>query len=193
MSPAAVELKFGGDDGEHPSAEVGLPDGRRLRFRGMVDRIDRAADGSLLVVDYKTGKGTSYRPVDEDRLDRGRRLQLPIYADAARRAFPGDAEPVRVDAYYWFVEESGRKAWRGGPDDEAVQERFESVVGTIVDGIESGKFPANPGEESYFGPTHCGFCDFQRVCPSSRVDLWEGVRDDPALDDYRELAEGELP
>ncbi len=53
--------------------------------------------------------------------------------------------------------------------------------------------PPTPGEEAYFGPTHCGFCDFNRVCPSSRVDLWEGVRDDPALDDYRELAEGEIP
>jgi RecB family exonuclease len=193
MSPTAVELMFGGDDGEHPPAEVSLPDGRRLHFRGMVDRIDRAADGSLLVVDYKTGKGTSYRPVDEDRLDRGRRLQLPIYADAARRAFPGDAEPVAVDAYYWFVEESGRKAWRGGPVDAAVQERFESVVGTIVDGIEAGEFPANPGDEGYFGPTHCGFCDYQRVCPTSRVDLWEGVREDEALGDYVELAEGEIP
>jgi RecB family exonuclease len=159
----------------------------------MVDRIDRAEDGSLLVVDYKTGKGTSYRPVDEDRLDRGRRLQLPIYADAARRAFPGDADPVAVDAYYWFVEESGRKAWRGGAVDDEVQERFESVVATIVDGIEAGRFPANPGEEGYFGPTHCGFCDYQRVCPTSRVDLWEGVRDDARLDEYRHLAEGELP
>ncbi len=194
VAPAAVELLFGDDEGTHPPAEVGLPDGRRLRFRGMVDRIDRAADGSLLVIDYKTGKGTSYRPVDEDRLDRGRRLQLPIYADAARRAFPGEGGEVpAVDAYYWFVEESGRKAWRGGAVDDEVQDRFESVVGTVVDGIEAGEFPANPGEEGYFGPTHCGFCDYQRVCPTSRVDLWEGVRDAPALADYVELAEGDLP
>jgi hypothetical protein len=191
MSPAAVELMFGDD--ANPPAEVALPDGRRLHFRGMVDRIDRAEDGTLLVLDYKTGKGTSYRPVDDDRLDRGRRLQLPIYADAARRAFAEDGEPPGVDAYYWFVEESGRKAWRGGPVDDEVQERFESVVGTIVDGIESGRFPANPGDESYFGPTHCGFCDYNRVCPSSRVDLWEGVREDEALAEYTHLAEGEVP
>jgi hypothetical protein len=42
------------------------------------------------------------------------------------------------------------------------------------------------------GPTHCGVCDFNRVCPSSRVDLWEGVRGDPALERYVDLAEGEL-
>jgi hypothetical protein len=194
MSPVAVELVFGDDEGAHPPAEVGLADGRRLHFRGMVDRIDRAVDGSLLVIDYKTGKGTSYRPVDDDRLDRGRRLQLPIYADAARRSFPTDeGDAPEVDAYYWFVEESGRKAWRGGPVDGDVQHRFESVVGTIVDGIEAGTFPANPGEEAYLGPSHCGFCDYDRICPSSRVDLWEGVREDPALAGYVELAEGDIP
>jgi len=191
--PAGVELLFGGDN-EHPAAEVGLPDGRRLRFKGAIDRVDRADDGSLLVIDYKTGKGLGYRAVDSDRLDRGRKLQLPIYADAARRALaPDDDPPASVEAYYWFVEQSGKTAWRGGPVDEAVQERFEDVVATLVEGIEGGDFPANPGEEAFRGPTHCGFCDFQRVCPSSRVDLWEGVRRDPALERYVELAEGEVP
>ncbi|HEY5886402.1 MAG TPA: PD-(D/E)XK nuclease family protein, partial [Acidimicrobiales bacterium] len=191
--PAAVELLFGGDS-EYPAAEVGLPDGRRLRFKGAIDRVDREADGSLLVIDYKTGRGGSYRNVDDDRLDRGKRLQLPIYADAARRALgPADGPPPPVEAYYWFVEEGGKKAWRGGPVDEAVQDRFEDVVATVVDGIEGGDFPANPGEDGFYGPSHCGYCDFNRVCPSSRVDLWEGVRKDEAIARYVELAEGELP
>ena len=66
-------------------------------------------------------------------------------------------------------------------------------MATVVDGIEGGDFPANPGEEGFYGPSHCGYCDFNRVCPSSRVDLWEGVRKDDALHRYVELAEGELP
>ena len=190
--PEGVELLFGGES-EHPAAEVSLPDGRRLRFKGAIDRVDRADDGSLLVIDYKTGKGLGYRAVDNDRLDRGRKLQLPIYADAARRALAADEDPPPpVEAYYWFVEQGGKKAWRGGAVDDAVQERFEDVVATVVEGIEGGDFPANPGEEAFRGPTHCGFCDFNRVCPSSRVDLWEGVRGDPALERYVDLAEGEL-
>jgi ATP-dependent helicase/nuclease subunit B len=190
-TPVAVELAFGGES-EPPAAEVALPDGRRLRFRGAIDRVDRAADGSLLVVDYKTGKSDAYRDVDKDRLDRGRRLQLPIYADAARRALDPDAQ---VDAYYWFVEESGRKAWRGGRIDEPVQRRFEEVVSVAVDAIEAGDFPANPGQEDLFRgrPTHCSFCDYHQVCPTGRVDLWEGIRDDPAIERYVELAEGEVP
>lgn len=192
-APAAVELHFG-EEAEHPPAEVALPDGRRLRFKGAVDRIDRGPDGSLLVIDYKTGKGASHRAVDDDRLDRGRRLQLPIYADAARRALgPGDGPTPGVEAYYWFVEEGGRKAWRGGPVDAEVQARFEDVIATVVDGIEQGDFPANPGEDGFWGPSNCGYCDYQRVCPGSRVDLWEGVRRDPGLERYVALAEGPLP
>ena len=191
--PTAVELHFGEED-EHPPAEVALPDGRRLRFKGAIDRVDREADGSLLVIDYKTGSGTAYKAVDDDRLDRGKRLQLPIYADAARRALAPEGGPApEVEAYYWFVEEGGRKAWRGGPVDEAVQARFEEVIATVVDGIEGGDFPANPGEGQFFGPKNCGFCDFQRVCPSTRVDLWEGVRRDDRLARYVDLAEGALP
>ncbi len=191
--PAAVELLFGGES-EHPPAEVALPDGRRLRFKGAIDRVDREADGSLLVIDYKTGRSSNYRAVDADRLDRGKRLQLPIYADAARRALgPEDGPPPDVDAYYWFVEEGGKKAWRGGPVDDAVQARFEDVIATVVDGIEGGDFPANPGEEGFYGPSNCKFCDYQRVCPSTRVDLWEGVRRDDELSRYVELADGERP
>ncbi len=190
--PVAVELHFGDDEGGNPAAEVALPDGRSLRFRGAIDRVDRAADGSLLVVDYKTGRSDPYRPVDKDPLDRGRRLQLPIYADAARRAL-GAGPDTEVDAFYWFVEESGKKAWRGGRMDADVQRRFEEVVAVAVDAIEEGDFPANPGEEAFFGPTHCGHCDFNRVCPTGRVDLWEGVRRAPEIERYVELAEGEAP
>jgi putative RecB family exonuclease len=47
LSPAAREL----------FVEFDLPSG--LRLRGIVDRVDRAADGSVRIVDYKTGKAPS--------------------------------------------------------------------------------------------------------------------------------------
>lgn len=189
-TPVAVELAFGDEDGP-PPAEVALPDGRRLLFRGMIDRVDRAEDGSLVVIDYKTGSSSGYSTVDKDRLDRGRHLQLPLYADAARRALAPDDPAPAVDAYYWFVEQPGRTAWRGGPIDDAVQDRFEDVVTTIVEGIETGRFPANPGPEGFWGPPNCQYCDYRRVCPNSKVELWEGVRRDPSLGRYVEMAEPE--
>ena len=55
-----------------------------------------AADGTLHVVDYKTGKADDYRDLSEDNPDaQGRRLQLPVYGQAARLR-PGD--PGRAGA-----------------------------------------------------------------------------------------------
>ena len=48
------------------------------KVAGRIDRIDRAADGSVNIVDYKTGKARSQEDADES-------LQLSIYAMAAER------------------------------------------------------------------------------------------------------------
>ena len=57
--------------------------GVRLGLR--VDRIDRLADGSLLVIDYKTGMPKKLLNRDGDPLD----LQLVVYADALEDAVGG--------------------------------------------------------------------------------------------------------
>ncbi|WP_165367551.1 PD-(D/E)XK nuclease family protein, partial [Phytoactinopolyspora endophytica] len=59
LEPVAAEWVFDG-------AEIPLGDDRSLRVRGKIDRIDRAADGTLVVTDYKTGKSDSYRKLTED-------------------------------------------------------------------------------------------------------------------------------
>ena len=46
-----------------------LPDGRHVHFRGLADRVDVADDGTLHVVDYKTGKADNYRDLSEDNPD----------------------------------------------------------------------------------------------------------------------------
>ena len=78
-----VEAAFG-FAGE-PQAGMELSDGTRIGFRGMADRLDMSADGSsVLVIDYKTGGAYSYRELERDVIDRGKRLQLGIYSLAAR-------------------------------------------------------------------------------------------------------------
>jgi RecB family exonuclease len=37
-----------------------------IRVAGVIDRIDRLPDGSIEVIDYKTGRSKSQREVDED-------------------------------------------------------------------------------------------------------------------------------
>ena len=71
-APLFAELGFGFVVDSIDAVEVRLPDGRTLRVRGRIDRVDVAADGTIHVVDYKTG---SYHAATSDLLERrpGRR------------------------------------------------------------------------------------------------------------------------
>ena len=184
VHPVAVELGFGSD--ESPPVAFVTGSGRQVAFRGMIDRVDRdSGTGRLVVVDYKTGRDDGYGPIARDITDSGRHLQLVIYGEAARRHFGGDD----VEAYFWFVEQGVSGKRLGGVIGDAERTRFGEVLDVIVDGIEQGRFPANPGEaDFFFGFEHCSYCDYQRVCPPGRDDLWEGVQLSPKLDAYRRLA-----
>jgi hypothetical protein len=201
IDPAAVEYRFGlTDPGTGETVEpvvVDIGNDRQIRFRGAVDRIDRSLDGSRLVVlDYKTGSAWGYDVVDPAHADhdivaRGTLLQLPIYAAAARAAFPGAAQ---VEAYYWFIGQRGAIELLGGVIDDGAQKRFGSVMRTIADGIEGGVFPARPGEEVWrpsIGQTHenCMYCDYDKLCPTGRGEQWVTLRQRDELRDYVELAE----
>src|SRR5262249_28249510 len=106
LEPVSVEHRFGFSDADGDAVApvvVDLGDGGVRRCGGAVDRIDRAPDGNRLVVlDYKTGSANSYSVLrendDYDIVARGTLLQLPVYALAARDAFP---DAVDVAAYYW--------------------------------------------------------------------------------------------
>jgi hypothetical protein len=198
-TPVAVEHRFGIDDPDDPAstdhgpAVLDLGDGRTVAFRGVIDRIDRTADGGLLVLDYKTGSTRGFEDLDDDITARGQHLQLGVYALAARRDHPGTGA---VDTRYWFVGSGGEPQLIGRPFDDDAEDRFRSVVGTILDGVVGGRFPANPGDERWdrggYVHDHCKFCDFDRVCATTRGRRWQQLRRLPELADYVELAEGEL-
>jgi RecB family exonuclease len=176
-----------GFDGLEP-VHIKLPDGRELDFRGRADRVDRSLDGTLTVLDYKTGKGAGYDEVEDDPVVRGQRLQLPLYAAAARQQLGADD----VHAYYWFATRAGKYQQFGYELDAPRQVRFESVLTEIVDGIESGVFPAEPGQANWFFGTfeNCAFCEFDELCPSDRDAHWEAIAEAPQLVRFRRLADG---
>ena len=197
VSPIGVEAEFGIDrDGWQP-AELTLPDGTGVRFRGKIDRIDADSSGRrALVLDYKTGGSSSYRKLKDDPIDRGQRLQLAIYSLAARQALGADAD---VSAAYWFVTSGGKFELMPSPpvniEDEGVMGRFSEGISTIVGGIRSGLFPANPGSgdpsDSYNYESNCRFCDFKTLCPSRRDVQWSRKRGAPQLAGYLQLTEGD--
>ncbi len=176
-----------------PPAGMELSDGTRIGFRGIADRLDISSDGSsVLVIDYKTGSAGSYRELEGDVIDRGKRLQLGIYSLAARSIEPAAG---KVRAAYWFATARGgfQFAPRGYLDmgDERVSRRFREGISTIVEGIRRGLFPANPGRQARGGGANCRFCDFDSLCPARRDEIWEAKRADPILSGYVALADGD--
>ncbi|MBI2168807.1 MAG: PD-(D/E)XK nuclease family protein [Actinobacteria bacterium] len=192
VAPVAVEHQF--PDADEPALEIPAG-GRSVRLRGRIDRIDRAPDGSRLrVLDYKTGRPLAASPRKDpfaaDPVIGGTRLQLPAYALAARRAF-GE---VPVTAHYWHVAQRHGFKLEGYDVTDAVLERFREVLANIVDGVESGVFPPNPGDEAWNPTTgrptfeHCRSCAYDQVCPVDRDEAFHRKRGHEALEVYVRLA-----
>jgi len=177
---AEKSFGFGRVDSLEP-LKITLKDGSELSFRGMIDRVDVSKDKKRIVVtDYKTGSSYSYRNMDKDPLDAGRRLQLPLYSLAAKRAFDAVEE---AQGSYWFVSASSNFD-RKFIDLAQVEDRFNEVIEGISTGIQTGLFPANPGPPGLFGPENCSYCDFARICPSAKSGLWDRKKDDVRLASY---------
>ncbi len=186
--PLAAEHEFGfGDDGGVPPVELRLDDGRVLRFRGSIDRVDEGADGSLVVLDYKTGGVRDYQGLSADDPDaRGTRLQLPVYALAARAATGRPDAPVTAE--YWFVSDRAGFTRVGYQVDAGVLAHVTRTVGTIVSGIERGVFPHHP-VETWLRSMACAYCDPDGMGVADLQRAWERKRDDPAVALYAELVE----
>ncbi len=188
--PIAAELGFGLPGAPLGTVAAVLPDGRCVEFRGRVDRVDRRADGTLEVVDYKTGSTRGYQGLSEADPDLcGRRLQLPVYGLAARRLVGAPTAPVLTE--YWFISAKRGDDRIGYPLTPEVLDHFGRTLATIVDGIRGGVFPAYPRTTSTT-PTRyidCAYCDPDRLGASELRRTWERKREDPALAMFALLAE----
>jgi ATP-dependent helicase/nuclease subunit B len=189
--PIAVELPFGRHD--VPPLEVHLPTAGRVPFAGSVDRVDVTETGELVVLDYKTGGGKGYdaipklggKPKDSDDLvDRGRKLQLVLYAMATRAHF---GPPARsTSAYYWFVEQG--ELHRGAAVGSQEEARLLEVLDVTVRGIREGVYPAHPGDwNGWSGWEGCRFCPYDRACASSRGEVWLSISTADPVRAYAEL------
>ena len=179
--PLAGELRFGWPG--TPAVELMLAGGRRVAFRGSIDRVDRCPDGTLLVTDYKTGSSKYYSGLSAaNPHGGGERFQLAVYAAAARAAY-GDGP---AEAHYRFVSDPGRSAI-GYVVDDAVTTEVSRAIKIVVDGIEGGLFPARPAEGTFTGYIPCASCDPDGLGTGDRRRQWEHKQGDIRLADYLEL------
>jgi len=148
--PVAAERRFGGPD----ALIVTLADGRTLRFRGSIDRVDLTADDHLVVVDAKTGRPDRYKDIPVDYFPGGSFLQLPIYALAAAT----EGRPTRHATYAFLGEVADNARHLGYEVDDEVAAAFQRVLSSIVRGIESGAFPSHPPESDRPEAHRCPHC-----------------------------------
>jgi ATP-dependent helicase/DNAse subunit B len=126
-----------------------------VRLHGYIDRVDRGSDGRLRVIDYKAGGS----PISPRHLEEGRRLQLPLYALAARDAL--GLGPVSA-GFYWHIgraEASSLKLekYQGGID-AAIAQVVQHVAAYVKD-IRAGQFQPKPPSDGC--PSYCpaaAFC-----------------------------------
>ena len=104
------------------------------------------------MLDYKTGGRYGVDVLADDPVARGTRLQLVLYGMAAAHRYQADGP---VDVGYWFVSDRGSVRGRFPRDGfrltAAAEGRFQDVLRTLVDAIEAGRFPANPGPPEGLG------------------------------------------
>jgi hypothetical protein len=183
----ATELRFGFSDGA-PAVDLPLSDGRALRFRGAADRVDATDNGSLWIIDYKTG-----RPVgvpDDDPTARGRMLQLPVYAHAARASFGTPDTPV--GAAYWYVSTRGGFRWAELVLTPEVDARVDEVLRAIADGIDGGVFPCRVDPPTTWTRRWRTYTDPDARGTRDRYREWVRKREAAELRGYVQLAEPEV-
>lgn len=180
--PVGAEHAFG--DGTTPAVGIVLGDGRELRLRGKIDRVDRRRGGGLVVTDYKTGRANSYKTITQvDPTDHGQRLQLPVYALAARERYGDPTTPMRSE--YWFTSLKGGFTPIGYDVTGAVLDETRRVLGTIVDSIRDGVFLARPPASAFWG---CAWCASDGLSTAHVGDAWE--RKESGAVDLRAMLNG---
>jgi ATP-dependent helicase/nuclease subunit B len=189
--PLHAELAFGFAQGL-PAAEIHTPSGRVVRLRGRVDRVDVDAAGTAYVVDYKTGKGESYKGIGPGApfgRDNGH-IQLAIYAQVARLVSPNAPAVV---AEYVFVSANRAQDSVALPVDASVDARLAGLLDAVATEVDAGVFPAHPAPPVWQWRVPCDYCDPDGLGTAAVHRDWERKRQHPAVQRYAELVDDAAP
>lgn len=202
-TPVAAELGFGQPGSAIEAVTVDIGGGRAVRLRGSIDRVDatgavgttgavdNTGEGGLVVIDYKTGSDRGYRDLSpQDPSLGGRRLQLVLYAEAARAMRGRAGAPIRAD--YWFVSAKGGFRAQGYDVTDEVRSRVLESVGAVADGIAAGLYPPRPEPPQWRPFVPCRFCDPDGLGTRDQWNDWKRKLADPDLRPYLAVAEPAL-
>lgn len=117
-------------------------------INGRMDRVDKLPDGSLQIIDYKTGKS-------KEKIEGDDKNQLLIYQLAANSVQEYKNLGQVSNLTFFYLEDNLQISFLG--DDEDLIELKEKLLET-VENIKSGNFTATPAEHL------CSHCDFKDIC-----------------------------
>lgn len=116
----------------------------KYTISGRIDRADKLADGSLEIIDYKSGKSKSQKDVAKDE-------QLAIYALAAKECFGQPASKLTL----YFLDDDLKVSTE--PDDDKLEKTREEVI-ELGDQVNESDFAPTPSKYV------CQWCPYNRIC-----------------------------
>jgi DNA helicase-2/ATP-dependent DNA helicase PcrA len=116
-------------------------------IHGFIDRIEQTPKGTYAVIDFKSGK----KPSDLTKKAVNENIQLNIYCLAVQELF--GTLPEKAELFY--LKDDKRVPYV--PTGETIV-AFKKTLSTLINGITSEQFPANP---EYL---RCQWCAYEEIC-----------------------------
>lgn len=114
------------------------------KLKGTIDRIDQLPDGTIEIVDYKTGQEKSQKDVDDN-------VQMTIYTMGATEALK-----IKPDVLSLYFLNTGNKI-----STKRTQKQVDAqkeIIKDVIKNIKEENFEPRPGRD-------CTYCDFKEICP----------------------------
>ncbi|HEV7918451.1 MAG TPA: ATP-dependent DNA helicase [Solirubrobacterales bacterium] len=121
-----------------------------IQVNGKIDRIERLADGSHRLLDYKTGKKKTKGEVQKD-------AQLVLYRLAASEVLGIEASEL----VYYYLEDISPAVIAAATDERVAEVR--ETINSVADAIVQGRFEPTPEYSK------CKTCAFSHVCPATEA------------------------
>ncbi|MEE3330455.1 MAG: PD-(D/E)XK nuclease family protein [Myxococcota bacterium] len=119
----------------------------KYKMQGIIDRVARAPDGVIEIIDYKTGQWVP----NQDKIDKDR--QLALYQIGLQKVY-GPKQPIRL-VWHYVAKGITRTSERTGEQLESLKRKTIDVIDTIQ-------------RETAYEPKKsrlCDWCEYRALCP----------------------------
>lgn len=143
-----------------------------IRLYGKVDRIDRLADGTLAIVDYKTGQPPAPRQVAA-----GYAMQLGLLGLIAEAGFGGVQGTASTFEYWSLAQKDGQLGYVAGATSKRAGLDPADFVGHARRQFEEAAAAYLIGEEEFVAKLHPEYSPYSDYDQLMRLDEWYGGQD----------------